>query len=131
VGPDGGRADAEPADDPAAGWPRPDGGRAEASPNGASTTGGPRSALRAWWRDGAAHPSPNAGRVEAAFAGALGVRLGGRNVYGGRVEERPVLHGEGRAPGPADLRRAADLSRRVGALAAVAAAGAAVLLRRR
>ena len=28
-------------------------------------------------RDGAAHPSPNAGRIEAAFAGALGVRLGG------------------------------------------------------
>ncbi len=30
-------------------------------------------------------PSPNAGVVESAFAGALGVRLGGRNVYGGVV----------------------------------------------
>src|SRR3954470_7108088 len=45
-------------------------------------------ALRTWWRDGAAHPSPNAGRCEAAMAGALGVRLGGRNVYGSRVEDR-------------------------------------------
>ncbi len=39
-------------------------------------------ALRTWWRDGAAHPSPNSGRCEAALAGALGLRLGGRNVYG-------------------------------------------------
>ncbi|WP_231486481.1 cobalamin biosynthesis protein, partial [Candidatus Blastococcus massiliensis] len=43
-------------------------------------------ALRTWLRDGAAHPSPNSGRCEAAMAGALGVRLGGRNVYGTRVE---------------------------------------------
>ena len=44
--------------------------------------------------DAGRHPSPNAGVVEAAFAGALGIRLGGRNVYRGQVEERGVL-GEG------------------------------------
>src|SRR5207302_1228960 len=36
--------------------------------------------VRAWTvlrRDGSLHPSPNAGRLEAAFAGALGVGLGG------------------------------------------------------
>ena len=42
------------------------------------------SALRAMVRDAGRHPSPNAGVVEAAFAGALGVRLGGRNVYARR-----------------------------------------------
>jgi adenosylcobinamide-phosphate synthase len=79
-------------------------------------------------RDGAAHPSPNAGRLEAAFAGALGVRLGGRNRYGDRVEERPAL-GEGRAPGPTDVERAARLSALTGAAATIIAAGAAVAAR--
>jgi adenosylcobinamide-phosphate synthase len=87
--------------------------------------GSPRSAVRAWRRDAAAHPSPNAGPVEAATAGALGVTLGGRTVYRHGVEERPRL-GDGPAPGPGDLRRAARLSRRVGVAAAVLAAGLAV-----
>ena len=43
--------------------------------------GSPAGALRAWRRDAARHPSPNAGVVEAAFAGALGVRLGGPTQY--------------------------------------------------
>ena len=85
--------------------------------------GSPREALRTWRRDGAAHPSPNAGRCEAAAAGALGLRLGGRNVYGSRVEERPVL-GDGRAPDSSDVGRAVRLSRAVWlAAAALAAAG--------
>ncbi|MDT7579568.1 MAG: adenosylcobinamide-phosphate synthase [Pseudonocardiales bacterium] len=83
--------------------------------------GSPRAAVRAWRRDAAAHPSPNAGPVEAAAAGALGVTLGGRTAYRHRVEERPRL-GAGPPPGPADLRRAARLSRLVGAAAAVLAA---------
>ncbi|MFF5986827.1 cobalamin biosynthesis protein [Prauserella flavalba] len=75
--------------------------------------GRPARALRAWRRDAARHPSPNAGPVEAAFAGALGVRLGGTNSYGGRSENRGTL-GDGPAPGPADLRRSVRLSRLVG-----------------
>ncbi|MGH3268350.1 MAG: cobalamin biosynthesis protein [Trebonia sp.] len=74
-------------------------------------------------RDGARHPSPNAGRCEAAFAGALGLRLGGTNVYGGVTEVRPEL-GAGRAPEPEDIRRAIRLSRAVTA----AATGLAVLI---
>lgn len=58
------------------------------------------------------HPSPNGGQVEAAFAGALGIRLGGSNDYGNRIEERPVL-GDGREPGAADVRPATRLARRV------------------
>ncbi|WP_461009348.1 cobalamin biosynthesis protein [Streptomyces capparidis] len=80
-----------------------------------------RGALRAWRRDGHRHPSPNAGRAEAAFAGALGVRLGGTLSYGGRVEHRPVLGAEGRPVAVADVERAVRLSARVGALALGAA----------
>ena len=40
-------------------------------------------AIRIWFRDAAKHASPNAGRPEAAMAGALGVRLGGLNYYDG------------------------------------------------
>ena len=42
--------------------------------------GEPRGALSAWRRDAHRHPSPNAGPVEAAFAGALGRRLGGSRL---------------------------------------------------
>jgi adenosylcobinamide-phosphate synthase len=58
------------------------------------------------------HPSPNAGVAEAAFAAALGLRLGGENRYRGRVEVRPSL-GEGRPPEPADIEAAIALSRDV------------------
>lgn len=77
----------------------------------------PAGALRVRAADAGRHPSPNAGPVEAAFAGALGLRLGGTLAYGGRVEHRPVLNAGGRAPGPADIEAAVRLSRRVGALA--------------
>ncbi|AYL35369.1 cobalamin biosynthesis protein [Streptomyces fungicidicus] len=84
----------------------------------------PRGAVRAWRADAAKHPSPNAGPVEASFAGALGVRLGGTLSYGGRVEHRPVLNGGGRAVSVADIDRAVRLSRRVGWLALAAGAAA-------
>jgi adenosylcobinamide-phosphate synthase len=59
-----------------------------------------------------AHPSPNAGVAEAAFAAALGLRLGGENRYGDRVELRPAL-GRGRPADPGDILRAVSLSRDV------------------
>ena len=84
-------------------------------------------AWRVWRRDAAAHPSPNAGVVEAAFAGALGVRLGGTNAYyGNRVEHRAVMDG-GRPAEPRDIPRAAALARRVGHGAAVATAALAAI----
>ncbi|MFD1858901.1 cobalamin biosynthesis protein [Aeromicrobium camelliae] len=88
-----------------------------------------RGALRAWRRDAAGHPSPNAGPVEAAFAGALGIRLGGTNVYGERIEHRPTL-GDGRAVTAGDIAPATRLARRVGLGAALAAAGIALSRRR-
>ena len=86
--------------------------------------GSPRRALRAWRRDGRKHPSPNAGPVEAAFAGALGRTLGGRLSYAARVEDRPLL-GDGPAPGAADIARATRLSLAV----SVAAGASAVAVR--
>ena len=90
----------------------------------------PRGAVRAWREDADRHPSPNAGPVEASFAGALGVRLGGTLSYGGRVEHRPVLNREGRAVASYDIERAVRLSRRVGLLALGAGAVAARLIRK-
>lgn len=80
-------------------------------------------------RCGPHHPSPNAGWCEAAFAGALGVRLGGQLSYSGRIEHRPEI-GTGRAPQAEDIRRAVRLSRAITVAAtalatAVAAAGPA------
>jgi adenosylcobinamide-phosphate synthase len=63
-------------------------------------------------RDAGAHPSPNAGVAEAAFAAALELRLGGTNRYGERVEHRAEL-GDGKPPAPADIGRAVALSRDV------------------
>nr|WP_245573865.1 cobalamin biosynthesis protein [Amycolatopsis nigrescens] len=90
----------------------------------AAAGGRPDQAWRIWRRDGARHPSPNAGQVEAAFAGALGVRLGGVNSYHGETEDRGVL-GDGPAPGTEDLRRAVTLSRAVGLAALILAVGLA------
>jgi adenosylcobinamide-phosphate synthase len=81
----------------------------------------PRSARAVWVAvrtQAPAHPSPNAGVAEAAFAAALGVRLGGANRYGDRVEERATL-GTGRPAAADDIGAAVRLSRDVsGALAA-------------
>jgi adenosylcobinamide-phosphate synthase len=79
----------------------------------------PRGALAAWRRDAGRHPSPNAGVVEAAFAGALGVQLGGPTHYHYELQIRPAL-GDGPTPTVADLRRAVWLSRAVQASAALA-----------
>jgi adenosylcobinamide-phosphate synthase len=83
------------------------------------------SAAEAWdaVRTGAhQHPSPNAGVVEASFAGALGVRLGGVNVYAGASEDRGTL-GSGRPVRTDDIARARRLAGAVGALALAVAAG--------
>jgi adenosylcobinamide-phosphate synthase len=84
----------------------------------------PRSAAAVWTAvrtQAPAHPSPNAGVAEAAFAAALGLRLGGQSRYGDRVEIRPPL-GTGRPAETADIARAVALARDVGALSVVMSA---------
>jgi adenosylcobinamide-phosphate synthase len=82
----------------------------------AAISGRPLSTLLTALRFGPLTTSPNAGMAEAAFAGALGVRLGGANTYGGVLREGPLL-GDGRLPGPEDIQRAVGLMRRCCVLA--------------
>ena len=66
-------------------------------------------ALRArqlWLRDGSKHSSPNAGQVEAAMAGLLGVQLGGTNKYAEEVIESAHLGSEFPLPNRDAARRA-------------------------
>lgn len=57
-----------------------------------------RNALQRGWSQGRRHTSPNAGYPEAAFAGALGLRLGGPSVYHGRQVDKPFIgNGSSRA----------------------------------
>jgi adenosylcobinamide-phosphate synthase len=93
----------------------------------------PGAAMRIWEavrRDGGGDPSPNAGVVEAAFAAALGLRLGGANQYRGLVEERPLLGPPGgRVPDVVDISRAIRCSRHVTAALFALLAGASALER--
>ena len=88
--------------------------------------------LRTVRRDAGAHPSPNAGVAEAAFAAALGVQLGGTNRYGDRVEARATL-GDGRPVVASDIARAVRLSGDCTSVlgAGLAVAGASLAFRRR
>jgi adenosylcobinamide-phosphate synthase len=69
-------------------------------------------------RDARQHPSPNGGIVEAAFAAALGVTLGGTNRYGDTIEHRGTL-GDGRRPTADDVAAAVRLRRQVATITAV------------
>lgn len=48
-------------------------------------------ALRIGWRDRYQHKSPNCAWPEATVAGALGIRLGGPNLYFGELVEKPWI----------------------------------------
>lgn len=65
-----------------------------------------RGALRVWRRDHDHHDSPNAGHPEAAMAGALGVTLGGVNIYDGVPHPKPLL-GDGAEPATPEAARRA------------------------
>lgn len=76
-----------------------------------------RRALRIAWRDGSKTSSPNAGWCEAAYAGALGIQLGGLNVYDGVPHEGPRLGDPGRTLDGPLLREGLALERHVNLLA--------------
>jgi adenosylcobinamide-phosphate synthase len=85
-------------------------------------------AARAARRDARKHASPNAGFPEAAFAGALGVQLGGTNTYGGVPVESPRLGEPGAEPSASHIGASLSLLWAVSAAAASTGAAALVLL---
>jgi adenosylcobinamide-phosphate synthase len=52
--------------------------------------------VQSFFKDRLKHTSPNAAHAEAAFAGALGVKLGGINRYSGQVYRQAFLNVSGR-----------------------------------
>lgn len=54
-------------------------------------------------RDRRNHKSPNCAYPEAAVAGALGVQLGGANVYFGKVVDKPTIGDAGKKLEPVDI----------------------------
>ncbi len=72
-----------------------------------------RSDWRAAWatglRDRLHHSSPNSAHGEAAFAGALGVRLGGVGHYAGVPSQRAAIGAENATPSGSDLGAAVRL----------------------
>lgn len=84
--------------------------------------------IRAVRRDAPAHPSPNAGPVEAAFAAALGRTLGGTNRYEGHIEARGLL-GDGPPVTATDIPAAVTLQRRISLTTLAALVGCRLLIR--
>ena len=50
-----------------------------------------RRAFKTAIKEGSNHTSPNAGYPEAAFAGGLGIKLGGPNYYGEQLVSKPYI----------------------------------------
>ena len=88
---------------------------------------GSRGSIRRLIGLAARHPSLNAGLMEAAFSGALGVDLGGINYYGGEPVATPEFSG-GRPVARLDVVRAIRLMRRSTLYLAALAGVAGVIL---
>jgi len=71
--------------------------------------GSGKRALGTALREGRNHASPNAGIPEAAFAGALGVKLGGPSFYHGSLVSKPYIGAEFDTVGAYHIPRACDL----------------------
>jgi adenosylcobinamide-phosphate synthase len=61
------------------------------------------------FKEGKLHKSPNAGFPEAAFAGALKIRLGGPNYYHGKLVEKPYIGNHFGNPDLPQIKRACEL----------------------
>jgi adenosylcobinamide-phosphate synthase len=68
-----------------------------------------RRSLETAVREGANHSSPNAGFPEAAFAGALGVKLNGPNYYAGKLVDKPYIGINFGPSSPDHIKKACDI----------------------
>lgn len=87
----------------------------------------PVTAMRVMLADASNHRSPNAGWPEAAFAGALGIRLSGPRLYAEGPSEDAWLNASAPDPQPVHLLSGLKLYRRVVMLAALCAATPCVI----
>ncbi len=87
-----------------------------------------RGAWRIWRRDHAKHLSPNSAHTESACAGALGVELGGPNLYFGKLVDKPTMGDPVREVEVADIARANRLMYATSVLALVIALAISALL---
>jgi adenosylcobinamide-phosphate synthase len=87
----------------------------------------PVSALRIAWRDRGKHTSPNSAWPEGAFAGAMGVQLGGPTQYGGVVTNHPTIGDAGVALVPNHIKRSNALMYATSLLFAAMCMGAMTL----
>lgn len=85
------------------------------------------SSFRIFWRDRKKHPSPNSGHSEAAFAGALGVQIGGLNYYFGAPSYKPAIGDKDKELEAGDIRTAQMIMFATSALALMALASARAL----
>jgi adenosylcobinamide-phosphate synthase len=61
---------------------------------------------RIYLRDRRRHASPNSGQTESVCAGALGIQLGGNNVYFGKLVSKPTIGDALREPVGQDITQA-------------------------
>jgi len=59
--------------------------------------------------EGAHHASPNAGYPEAAFAGALALKLNGPNYYNGKLVDKPYIGVRFGSSSPGHIKKACDI----------------------
>ncbi len=70
---------------------------------------GMKRAYGIWRRDRLNHKSPNSAQTESVCAGALGIRLGGDNYYGGELVSKPFIGDDTRPIEKEDIKRAIRL----------------------
>ncbi|MBR1824240.1 MAG: cobalamin biosynthesis protein CobD [Ruminococcus sp.] len=87
-----------------------------------------KNSYKIWKRDRRNHASPNSAQTEAAFAGALHLRLAGDAWYFGELHKKPYIGDNDRKIEPRDIRRANRLMYAASALMLAIACAIRILI---